>query len=375
MFKKTLLAAALATATMSASAAVPLAGDAFQIYGQAAGFAHQTNPDGGDSALSFVIESRIGFRGVVEFENFAPNFVWQIEGGNADNGAKSGQLGARDTYIGLDFDGVGSVKFGRQLVAAYNLVDWPHSNPGLGNVFDWNNDIDAGFQDRADNTLRFDSASWGGVNVSATVSNMEKDIDQMVYSAAVSYSPVKMLNLHAGYYGQGDYSTSKKGKYAEPEKYIVDPSSSNGGVILNPKWTEWDESEVVSTKTDVDGNNYAIVGAGLYLGSFTATAAYKAMSKGDADQDSISATAQYVFGGQYVVKAGYATTLDSGDTKFGGADFDDSDTAITGRLGYLLPSAYLYFDVRNYDMASVNDKGEDKSVKATNFLLGAEYYF
>ena len=74
--------------------------------------------------------------------------------------------------------------------------------------------------------------------------------------------------------------------------------------------------------TKIDGNNYAIVGAGLYLGSFTATAAYKAMSKGDADQDSISATAQYVFGGQFVVKAGYATTLDSETNAF-----DDSDTS------------------------------------------------
>lgn len=366
MFKKTLVAAALATATMGASAAVQLAGDAFQIYGQAAGFAHQTNFDGEESNLSFVLESRIGFRGVVEFESFAPNFVWQIEGGNADNGAKSGQLGARDTYIGLDFENVGSVKFGRQLVAAYNLVDWPHSNPGLGNVFDWNNDIGAGYQDRADNTLRYDSASWGGVNVSATLSNMEKDFDQMVYSGTISYSPIPMLNLHAGYYGQGDYTETQAGNgIAEPPKYDIDPNTGNDR--LNPAWIVWNAAQDgTSVTVDVDGNNYAIVGGGLYLGSFTFTAAYKAMDKGEKSQDAISTTAQYVIGGQYVIKAGYAATFDADDAM--GTVEDSADTAITGRLGYLLPSTYLYFDVRNYDM-------NNGATKATNFLLGAEYYF
>lgn len=362
MFKKTIVAAALATATIGASAAVPLAGDAFQVYGQAAGFLHQTNFDGDDSTLSAVIESRIGFRGVVEFESFSPNFIWQIEGGNADNGAKSGQLGARDTYLGLDFEGVGSIKFGRQLVAAYNLVDWPHSNPGLGNVFDWNNDIDASFQDRADNTLRFDSASWGGVNISATLSNMEKSTDQVVYSAAISYSPIPMLNLHAGYYGQGDYDGTA---VAEPEKYIIDPNTGN--ITINPVWTLWNAAGGANQPVEkIDGNNYAIVGGGLYIDAFTLTAAYKQMDKGDNSQGAVSATAQYVFDGQYVVKAGYAETFESDN-----ATMDDGDRAITGRLGYILPSTYFYFDVRNYDM----NNSKDGNTKATNFLLGAEYYF
>ncbi|GLS89638.1 membrane protein [Psychromonas marina] len=359
MFKKTLVAAALAATTFSASAAVQLAGDAFQIYGQAAGFAHQTNFDGDESNLSFVLESRIGFRGVVEFENFSPNFVWQIEGGNADNGAKSGQLGARDTYIGLDFEGAGSLKFGRQLVAAYNLVDWPHSNPGLGNVFDWNNDIDAAYQDRADNTLRFDSATWAGFNFSATVSNMEKSFDQTVYSAAISYTPIPMLNLHAGYYGQADYDGTA---VAEPEKYVID--ADTGLIKLNPLWTAWNALGGANQPVEkMDGNNYAIVGAGLYIDAFTATLAYKQMDKGDDSQGALSATAQYVFDSTYVVKLGYAEAFESDN-----ATEDNSDVAITGRLGYLLPSTYLYFDVRNYNM-------NDGETKATNFLLGAEYYF
>ena len=39
-FKRTLLGAAVALAASSASAAIPLAGDAVQLYGQAAGFIH-----------------------------------------------------------------------------------------------------------------------------------------------------------------------------------------------------------------------------------------------------------------------------------------------------------------------------------------------
>ncbi len=103
MFKRTLLAStvAMVAAAGSANAAIDLNGNAVQLYGQAAGFMHYSSPDKGDSSVSAVIESRVGFRGVVEFEDFGPNFLWQIEGGDANNGAKSGQLGARDTYLGL----------------------------------------------------------------------------------------------------------------------------------------------------------------------------------------------------------------------------------------------------------------------------------
>lgn len=204
MFKRTLLGAAVATAAVSgsANAAIELAGEAVQFYGQAAGFIQlvDNNIDDTTSAGS-VMESRVGFRGKVNFEDFGPTFLWQIEGGNADNTAKSGQLGARDTFIGLEFDGVGQFKFGRQLVAAYNYVDWPHTNPGLGNVFDWNNDIGASFQDRADSVFRYDSATWNGFNFQATLSGMTQNTDQLVTSLGTSFTR-DMFSLHAGYYKQ-----------------------------------------------------------------------------------------------------------------------------------------------------------------------------
>ncbi|ASG06932.1 MULTISPECIES: porin [Vibrio] len=338
MFKRTLLGAAVAMAAVgSAQAAIPLAGDAVQFYGQAAGFITIASPDKGDESVTATIESRIGFRGVVEFEDFGPNLLWQIEGGNAGHGGfdpdtswthnDNGQLGARDTYLGLGFDGVGSFKYGRQLVAAYNYVDWPHSNPGLGNVFDWNNDIGAGYQDRADHVLRFDSESFGGFNYQITLSGMEKTTDAVVVSIAGSYQ-AGPVNLHGGYYTQAEYT---------------DGADKKGDI------------------------NYAILGATAGFDAFTLTGAVKLMNNDLADKEQLaySATAQYV-NNSWVYKLGVAGTTDAKEkgTKLA----DTGDLAVTARLGYLLPSTYLFMDLRNYKMNAAD--GFDN-----NLLIGAEYYF
>jgi len=359
MFKRTLLGAAVATAAMSgsANAAIELAGKAVQLYGQAAGNitlidANDTNSVGTD------IESRIGFRGVVEFDDISPNFIWQIEGGNANNGDKTGALGARDTYLGLEFEGVGQFKYGRQLVAAYNYVDWPHSNPGLGNVFDWNNDIDGGYQDRADSVLRYDSATWNGFNFQATLSGMTKDTDQVVSSLGTSFTK-EMFSVHAGYYHQGSYESAVD----EPEKFTFD---ANGNVVISDAWTEWNNNGAKEKET-VESRNYLIVGGSLFLGDVTLTAAYKKMEVGSVDQNAYSATAQYVLDSKYVFKGGYAATSDADGLKNSG------DQAITARFGYLLPSSYWYIDSRNYKINNSDNKYN--ADWAHRILLGMEYYF
>lgn len=325
-FKRSLLGAAIATVAVagSANAAIDLNGKAVQFYGQAAGFMQFSAPANGNDSVTAVIESRIGFRGVVEFEDFGPDFLWQIEGGNADNGgfdpaapwthANNGQLGARDTYLGLGFDGVGSFKYGRQLVAAYNYVDWPHSNPGLGNVFDWNQDIGAGFEDRADNVLRFDSETFGGFNVQVTASGMAGNIDDKVLSAGASYQ-AGPVNIHGGIYNQ-------------PEKDL----------------------------------GYTILGATAGFDALTLTAAVKAMDNDGIGQNAYSATAQYVIDSKIVLKGGVALTDEADGTT------DTNDLAVNARLGYLLPSTYLFIDSRNYKMNDA-DKFDH------NILVGAEYYF
>ncbi|MBE3657978.1 hypothetical protein BOO92_14965 [Vibrio navarrensis] len=353
MFKRTLLGAAVAAAAISgsANAAVELNGKALQVYGQAAGFVHITNPDQGDNSVSAVIESRVGFKGVVEFEDFGPNFVWQIEGGNADNSDKSGQLGARDTYLGLAFDGVGSIKYGRQLVAAYNYVDWPHSNPGLGNVFDWNNDIGAGYQDRADHVIRFDSETFGGFNYQVTLSGMNETTDAMVVSIGASYQ-AGPVNIHGGYYTQASYDKKVAAKDASVGVVNGVPSV----IPATPATTE--------KAGDI---NYAIIGATAGFDSLTITGAIKLMNNELADKEQLaySATAQYV-NNSWVYKLGLAGTTDS-ETK-GKTDKDTADLAVTARLGYLLPSTYLFMDLRNYKMNNADSFDN-------NLLIGAEYYF
>ena len=340
MFKRTLLGAAIATAAMAstgANAAIDLLDGNVQLYGQAAGFMMYDSPAAskGEDTITANIESRIGFRGTVEFDNFGPDLLWQVEGGDASNGGSNaegqGSFGGRDTFLGLSFDGVGAFKYGRQLVAAYNYVDWPHSNPGLGNVFDWNNDLGANFEDRANHVLRFDSANFGGFNFQATASNMDTATDNIAYSLAASYS-ADMFSVHAGYY-------------------------------LN--------TEEKDAKED---SAYTIFGGSVFLGDITLTAAGKYMTVnniggGEDSQWAYSATAQYVYNGTWVYKVGYAGTgeADYADGKSGN---DTDDMALTARLGYLLPSTYLYTDIRHYDMDGGTDKGD-----TTRLLMGVEYYF
>jgi predicted porin len=340
MFKRTLLCAAIATAAMASTGAhadIDLLDGKVKLYGQAAGNIQVNSPKDGDSNVVTEIESRIGFRGVVEFDNFAPNLVWQIEGGNASNGGGNdkgtGSFGGRDTFLGFDFDGLGSFKFGRQLVAAYNYVDWPHSNPGLGNVFDWNNDIGASYEDRTNNSIRFDSANFGGFNLQATVSNMATTTDAAAYSVAGSYS-ADMFSVHAGYYTKSGYTNKDKVK--------------------------------------VYDNAYSIVGGSVFLGDITLTGSAKYMTQdtvaGEDSQWAYSATAQYISGGTWLYKLGYSSTGEA-DYADGASGNNTDDMALTGRIGYLLPSAIIYSDVRHYNY----DGGE--GAETTNWLLGIEYYF
>ncbi|WP_162063316.1 porin [Vibrio taketomensis] len=366
-FKRTLVCAAVAFAAGSANAAVELNGQALQLYGQAAGSLQINNPEAGDNNTLVEIESRIGFRGNVEFDNFAPNFIYQIETGNAwnrgANGDGQGAFGGRDTWLGLEFDGVGQLKIGRQLVAAYNYVDWPHSNPGLGNVFDWHNAIKASYQDRANDVIRFDSATWNGFNFQATVSGMAETNEAVVFSAAASYTN-SVFSAHIGHYTQNEYD--KKVAATDPSfGFLPTCDKESEADLADP--TCYGSVAGSAAKTEKAGDvSYTIVGGSLFLGDITLTAAYKNMQNDltNNEQDAYSATAQYVINGQWVLKAGYAAT---GESKNG--DNDDS-RAITGRLGYLLPSTYLYMDVRNYDMLGDKEEGD-----GTNILLGAEYYF
>lgn len=364
MFKRSLLGAAVAmcAAAGNANAAIELMGENVVLYGQAAGSLQYWSADakGADDNTVVEIESRIGLRGKVSYDNFAPHFIWQIETGNAwnreGNADGEGAFGGRDTYLGLEFDNFGQIKIGRQLVAAYDYVDWPHSNPGLGNVFDWHNAIGAGFQDRANDVVRYDSANWGGFDFQATLSGMTDTNDALVASIAAGYT-TDMFNIHAGYYHQGSYDVSKAKSCSISDK------------------TE--EIECTAATTEKAGDvSYAIIGGTLWVNDFQFTAAYKPMwnDRTDNKQNAYSVTAQYIMNDKWVYKIGYAATDDADKAVDRDGDgvltTDTASQAITGRLGYLLPSTYLFLDVRNYDMLGNSEKHD-----GTRVLLGAEYYF
>ena len=103
MFKRSLLGAAVAVAAVSgsANAAIELHGQAVQLYGQAAASYQVWDPSasGAETNAGVEVESRIGFKGVVEFDDFAPNFVWQIESGNATTAIVVLTLGINTTVF------------------------------------------------------------------------------------------------------------------------------------------------------------------------------------------------------------------------------------------------------------------------------------
>lgn len=152
----------------------------------------------------------------------------------------------------------------------------------------------------------------------------------------------------------------------EPEKYVL--NDTNSSVIVNPEWTKWYNNGGANQKETVDSQSYYIVGGSVFLGDLTLTGAVKKMEKGNVDQTAYSTTAQYVIDGKWVLKAGYAATNDADGLTNSG------DTAVTARLGYILPSAYLYIDSRNYKMSNKDNKYQT-SDWSNNVLIGAEYYF
>ncbi|AEH33699.1 porin [Vibrio anguillarum] len=367
MFKRTLLGAAVAMAAVGVQAAQLT--DNVQLYGQAAGnlYFESKGDSAKDDTVGVEIESRVGLRGTQSFNNFGPDFVWQIETSNAFNGDTGGQFGGRDTYLGLAFDDVGTVKVGRQLVSIYDYVDWPHSNPGLGNVFDWHNAIGAGYQDRADHVIRFDSVDYSGFKYSLSASKMESSTDNAVVSFALAYN-AERFGIHGG-----AYLGSKEKTVTAAKDGYYEFDSSNG----EKKWVD-----ATAAKTDEAQAAYYLVGGNVSItDKLSLTAAWKHMTNEvnnvEKKQDAYSATLAYWATSEWLFKAGYSATTKA---KFGGeTQAESSSRAITARALYVLdPSAVLYFDVRNYDMMTPADgdgKGNADANDQTRFLMGVEYYF
>ena len=122
-------------------------------------------------------ESRLGWRGFAHFDVLSrkTTFVWQIESGYVDPSFSGNQqgayLGSRDTFVGLKHESMGLLRLGRVLTPLYELIDWPGSNPGLGDIWDWGGSI-AGvdYNDRQSDTVRWDSNElWSGFTLDVAI--------------------------------------------------------------------------------------------------------------------------------------------------------------------------------------------------------------
>ncbi|MET4694603.1 porin [Endozoicomonas lisbonensis] len=175
MFKKTLLASSVfaAIAAIPAVANESSADDKYghDLYGViAVQLANRDyKEDNKNSGFQINNETRLGWRGHARFDSLPEHtkFIWQVETGYVDpsfSNRSGSYFGERDTFVGFDSERFGLVRAGRVLTPLYELVDWPGSNPGLGDVWDWGGTIGGvKHNDRQSDTIRWDTMElWTG---------------------------------------------------------------------------------------------------------------------------------------------------------------------------------------------------------------------
>ncbi len=339
-----------------------------------------------DDSLEVNNESRIGFRGNATFSESFPTFIWQIESGYVEPYGKNTQspeigiLGVRDTFVGFQDDLWGKVVIGRVLTPLYELVDWPGSNPGLGDVYDWGSGISGvAYQDRQSNTIRWDSPVWSGFSLD--IAGGRGDASGPLYMRTTP---------------QGSNWTGAAAHYSMPFGLTIDAASEfNFG-----SGKDFDYKD-----TNIKGWNNQAYLAGLQgaFGVFNFWGQYKyLMAQNLDDQDvtggtvenvketqaSISTGITLVFGAwqvktgyaqnfginrQYDVKAG--STVSS--TDFASGDIPNTaDWVASGQLLYNFGPAVLYgrgrYVVSGRGTAAQID-GADPSF--AEYSAGVEYYF
>ncbi|MFO6421816.1 porin [Motilimonas sp. KMU-193] len=339
MFKKTLVAAALSTAAMSASAYEIGQNNDFsvEVYGVAAisavDYGKANLKDGKKVGIVLENESRIGFRAGKEMVPNLEAFM-QIEGGYVDSW-QGGTLGARDTFVGLKGDW-GKVRFGRMLTPMYEIVDWPYSNPGLGRVFDWGGDVSFNY-DRQSNTVRYDSPSLGGLTFSLAAGrdgspSGDATPDSYYGGASAHYTIADMVTLHGGVESAKDFRGVKD---ADTFGYIVGFEAAlpaGFGLAGAYKYGEND--------------NHAASGLKGKQGSYSIIGQYWAGSLG--------------------FKVGYAANE---EYKLDGAKVKDSDdNVLSGQVMYVVNGFVPYLRVAQRDL-------DGSSTKGTVVRVGLEYGF
>lgn len=337
----------------------------YEVYGIIAMQAIYRDYDTGDKTKDHNLgggqlnnESRIGFRGKKQFKHFEPTFIWQIEAGYVDPGYSGDQgstsyeqganLGQRDTFVGFEHDSFGLIRVGRVLTPLYELVDWPASNPGLGDVYDWGGAIGgAKYQDRQSNTIRWDSPTY--------------------YDA---------LSFDVGA-GAGDKAASGEGDdfwFGATGHYKAGPVQFDLAYEGN--------RDIQSESKRWDNDTYLLGMQGWFDNGISFFAQYKYMkaSAGSIDekQDAISTGLMYTVG-DWQYKLAYAKNfeLERDSKTIKGTD----DDVLSAQVMYFVdPSAVLYVRARTLDFGKGADKvdGSGTRGKSGDFdelSVGVEYYF
>nr|MDT0251209.1 porin [Endozoicomonas sp.] len=375
MFKKTLIASAvMATLTsVSAMASESSTEDKYghDIYGVIAvqvasrDYANQDN----NSGVQVNNETRIGWRGYAKFDGLPEHtkFIWQIETGYVDpsfegeNGG-GGYLGKRDTFIGFDSEKFGLVRVGRVLTPIYELVDWPASNPGLGDTWDWGGNIGGNnFNDRQSDTIRWDSKElWTGFTMDLAVgagadragATASEEASSNYWHGAAVHQNVK--------YGEGNWIQFD---LAYEMNYDTATYDADGKDIGN----YWDNQTYLAGVQGGHGPvgyfaQYRIAEADDTLGS-------------DEKENAYSTGLMYNFGAdqKWQAKVGYTKTEDlkvNGDKQANTGD----DTWSTQLMYKIDSNAVVYVRYRDVD-AGESYAGRWKTDSFSEASTGIEYWF
>ncbi len=373
MFKRSILAAAVATVAVAAPAQADIGN--VDLYGQVAVSVWSgANWDDGGQLEN---ESRFGLRGSKELAR-GPKLFWQLEGGNVGNDGGGSGLGVRDTFVGFE-GSAGKVRIGRMLTPAYQIVDWPYSGISAGNVFDSNHDITGGANyDRQSQMIRYDSQKMGGFSFSLAGGrgNNGGDDQNNFWGASAHYS-IGPVAFHAGYEGGSNREVSEvAGWYAAYKKQ--NPGQANPLPDLDSEAKTTSDTQLGIIGFEANFEN----GLGFY-------GAYKAMEAkhedftnilGDKQKQSAYSLGTVYNTGDWQFKVAYAANQ---ALKVEGGENDGShgnlkDTIISGQALYFLDdSAVTYVRVYQLDRTSFNAKDSvvSKIDKETAVGVGIEYYF
>ncbi|MGN5139531.1 porin [Aeromonas sp. 164P] len=383
MFKKSALALVVATAF-----ALPAHADIknVDVYGQVAisawngaNWATEDGKGGWDKPVQIENESRVGVRGSKQFAN-GPKFIWQMEGGNvADDGSGSG-FGARDTFGGFEWDGIGKVRVGRMLTPLYELVDWPYSSITAAQVFDWAGDVvGGGNYDRQSNMARFDSAAFNGFsfNVAAGRGN-ESDASSNFFGAGLHYA-YQGLTLHAAY----ERGVDKKVEGGTHSASKTSGPNADGDLVYLPAG----DTVVVGGKGTSDTDAYLVGfelalenGFGFYGAYKRLEASYNGLTYGSGtldgmSQDSFSLGAIYNTG-LWQFKLAYAENLKPEyETSAGNFKKDKfGDSIISAQAMYFIDDAAVVY-LRPYQLQRRGQYVVQDGDKEFGVGTGIEYYF